>query len=143
MLLSEKSQEKITIEGFKRFIEAYNPYRVDISEMESELIKDFGRKMREKRKNKGMTQERLGEKAGISGKYIGELERGEKIPSLLVICKIAAALEINPANLVCLFDEACVKNEHSLKDMALINKILITKDAATLGKILKVLKIVF
>ncbi|MBI4378760.1 MAG: helix-turn-helix domain-containing protein [Nitrospinae bacterium] len=34
------------------------------------------------RKSRGFTQEELGEKAGLSYKFIGELERGEENVSL-------------------------------------------------------------
>ena len=60
---------------------------------ESILIK-FGKKVREKRLQKGISQEKLAEKAGVHRTYIGMIERGEKNITLGNIEKIAKALEI-------------------------------------------------
>ena len=61
---------------------------------ESILIK-FGKKVREKRLQKGISQEKLAEKAGVHRTYIGMIERGEKNITLGNIEKIAKALEIS------------------------------------------------
>ncbi|SPF40547.1 putative transcriptional regulator [Candidatus Desulfosporosinus infrequens] len=49
------------------------------------------------RKLKGLTQERLAEKVEVSPVYISYLECGSKVPSLVLLAKIADALEIDPA----------------------------------------------
>ena len=46
------------------------------------------------RNNKGFTQEKLSELAGVSTDYISEIERGKKVPSIKRLDKIAAALGI-------------------------------------------------
>lgn len=46
------------------------------------------------RKSKGLSQIALAEKAGISIGLIGEIETGNRNPTLTTIDKIAAALEI-------------------------------------------------
>ncbi len=38
----------------------------------------FGKRVREARKSKGISQERLAEMAGIDRSYMGNIERGEK-----------------------------------------------------------------
>jgi transcriptional regulator with XRE-family HTH domain len=43
---------------------------------------------------------KLGERASVHDKYCGELERGEGNPSLEVLQKLAAALEVDLATLV-------------------------------------------
>jgi transcriptional regulator with XRE-family HTH domain len=48
------------------------------------------------RKLKGLTQEKLAEKVEVSTVYINYLERGSKVPSLVLLDKIADALEIDP-----------------------------------------------
>jgi transcriptional regulator with XRE-family HTH domain len=58
---------------------------------ESEQI---GRRIKEARRKLGLTQEELGERAGLHYSYIGQVERGSKIPSLKTLKKIAAALNI-------------------------------------------------
>lgn len=95
---------KPSIIGLKRFLDKYNPYDGDIRKMEEDLLREFGRKLRQMRKERGFTQEELGEKAGVCYKYIGEIERGEKNPTLLVIYKIAAALKVEPASMLLLPD---------------------------------------
>jgi len=44
-----------------------------------------------------MSRELAAEKSGITANYLGELERGEKWPSLEIICAIAAALSVSPS----------------------------------------------
>jgi transcriptional regulator with XRE-family HTH domain len=57
------------------------------------LIK-FGEKVREIRKEKGLSQEQLSFKADLHRTYIGMIERAEKNITLVNIEKIANALEI-------------------------------------------------
>lgn len=65
-----------------------------------ENIKEkVGNRIRALRKRKGLTQEKLGEKSELSYKFIGEIERGEKNPSLIVLLAIANGLEINLGDL--------------------------------------------
>ena len=46
-----------------------------------------------------MTQEKLGEKAGVSYKYIGEIERGEVNPSLDILVRLTQVLDVSPNEL--------------------------------------------
>src|ERR1700704_529610 len=56
--------------------------------------KFLGRRLRELRKQRGLSQEGLGERSSLSGKFIGEVERGEKSISIDSLYKIAVALEV-------------------------------------------------
>ena len=47
------------------------------------------------RKIKGLTQEVLSESASISRDYLSELERGKRFPRLVVVDRLAAALDID------------------------------------------------
>lgn len=58
------------------------------------LIK-FGERVREIRKEKGLSQEELAHKADLHRTYIGMIERAEKNITLINIEKIANALEID------------------------------------------------
>jgi transcriptional regulator with XRE-family HTH domain len=61
--------------------------------------KALGKKIRMVRELRGFSQEELGEKAGLSYKYLGELERGNVNVSFDSLLKISTALEISPGNL--------------------------------------------
>lgn len=58
-----------------------------------ELLK-FGKKLREIRRQKGYSQEKLAEIASLHRNYIGMIERGERNVTLLNIKKLARALNI-------------------------------------------------
>jgi transcriptional regulator with XRE-family HTH domain len=60
----------------------------------------FGRRLRALRKLRMLTQEQLGERASVSGKLIGQIERGLGNPTLEVIAGLAAGLEIEAAALL-------------------------------------------
>ncbi len=61
---------------------------------------DFGEAVRKSRVRVGLTQEDLAERSGIDRSYIGGVERGERNPTLVVICKIADGLGIQLAELL-------------------------------------------
>src|ERR671911_432854 len=56
--------------------------------------KFLGQRLRALRKQHALSQERLGEKSGLSGKFIGEVERGEKSISIDSLYHVAVALAI-------------------------------------------------
>jgi transcriptional regulator with XRE-family HTH domain len=61
---------------------------------------DFGNRVRDLRLKVGLSQEGLGEAAGLHRTYIGHLERGEVNPSLTNILKVAAGLGVDAADLM-------------------------------------------
>ena len=63
--------------------------------MDESILTKFGKKVREKRLQRGISQEKLAEKAGVHRTYIGMIERGEKNITLQNIEKIAKALGIS------------------------------------------------
>ena len=56
--------------------------------------------LRRLRHAKGMTQEELAERAGLSARYIGAIERADVSASVTVLGQVAEALEIEAADLV-------------------------------------------
>lgn len=54
----------------------------------------FGKRIRALREGRGWSQERLGKAAGLGGKYIGIIERGEKTASFEAIEKLAEVLGV-------------------------------------------------
>lgn len=62
--------------------------------------KAMGQRIRARRLELKLTQEKLAEKVEISTSHIGEIERGTSICSLAVIVNIATALNLNLDSLV-------------------------------------------
>jgi transcriptional regulator with XRE-family HTH domain len=69
-------------------------------ETKRNILVNFGEKVREIRKEKGLSQEELAHKADLHRTYIGMIERAEKNITLLNIEKIANALEVNIKELI-------------------------------------------
>ena len=57
---------------------------------------EIGRRIARRRKELGMRQVQVCERAGINNKYLSCIERATSIPSLEVIIKIALALNTTP-----------------------------------------------
>lgn len=76
-----------------------------------ENIKDIrdilANKIRCLRNSKGWTQERLAEQIDVHATYISRIESGLKIPTLIIICKIANVLGVKVYEL--LIDERRTK----------------------------------
>jgi transcriptional regulator with XRE-family HTH domain len=56
--------------------------------------------LRRKRHDQKITQEELAERAGLSARYVGAIERGDVSASVTVLGQIADALEIEPGELL-------------------------------------------
>ena len=57
----------------------------------------LGQRIREQRRKKGWTMDKLAEKADLSVNYVGDLERGVKTPSLDTFIRIVEALDVPAA----------------------------------------------
>ena len=57
---------------------------------------DLGKKIRQVRRQKSMTQEQLAEKAGISASFLGHIERGTRIASLETLIELCNTLQVSP-----------------------------------------------
>ncbi len=66
----------------------------------SALSTAFGRVVRELREEAELSQERLGFLAKLSRVYVGEIERGEKTPTLDAVASLALALRRPAAELI-------------------------------------------
>ena len=72
-----------------------------VNEMKTdERMIAFGKRVREVRKSKGISQERLAEMAGIDRSYMGNIERGEKNITLKKAYEVCDALDIKIQDLV-------------------------------------------
>jgi transcriptional regulator with XRE-family HTH domain len=74
--------------------------------------KIFGEAVRELRRRHEWTQEVLAAVAGLTTTYVGQVERGEKVPSLTVILKLSVALSTAPSELLVSFTPAILRSLH-------------------------------
>ncbi|MET0557734.1 MAG: helix-turn-helix transcriptional regulator [Solirubrobacterales bacterium] len=64
------------------------------------LSERFGEVVRRERESKGISQERLGQLAGLDRTYVQRLEGGRYSPTLDTVESLARALQILPSELV-------------------------------------------
>ncbi|BFO05919.1 TPA: helix-turn-helix transcriptional regulator [Stenotrophomonas maltophilia] len=67
---------------------------------DAELAHAFGAAVRALRIERGIAQESLAHLAGVERSHMGKIERGEHMPTLAIIFKIAGALECSTAVLM-------------------------------------------
>ncbi len=67
---------------------------------DAELAHAFGAAVRALRMERGFAQESLAHLAGIERSHMGKIERGEHMPTLAIIFKIAGALQCSTAVLM-------------------------------------------
>lgn len=60
----------------------------------------FGTTVRRIREQRGLSQDRVCEAAGLSQRYLSALERGENSPTLTVILQLCNALGVSPSELL-------------------------------------------
>ena len=65
-----------------------------------DIREQFGRILREMRIAKGLTQEELAFRAGMSVPYLSDIERGKSAPSLSMLADLALALETHPSEML-------------------------------------------
>ena len=66
----------------------------------SETLTRFGQQLRQVRKEKGISQEKLAELAGLHRTYVSLVERGACNISLLNVERLAKALDVEMAELM-------------------------------------------
>lgn len=64
----------------------------------------FGKRLRELRVERKLTQTQLAQRCGSNRPFISNLERGVKVPSLTMVLRLAEALECRVYDLVKVFD---------------------------------------
>lgn len=60
----------------------------------------LGERLRTRRLLAGLSLEETARRAGIAAGYCGEIERGRKTPSMRVLSRLAAAVNLSPAELL-------------------------------------------
>lgn len=81
----------------------YNPPNVIINQLirggMATLYQQIGQRIQTLRKQAGMTQEELSERADLSNTYIAMIEAGKRSPSIKALDKIAMALQVGITDL--------------------------------------------
>ena len=72
---------------------------------DAELAHAFGAAVRALRMERGIAQESLAHQAGIERSHMGKIERGEHMPTLALILRIAVALNRSAADLIAATEE--------------------------------------
>ena len=67
---------------------------------EEEPLRHFGMRVRQLRKEAGLSQENLAELSGLHRTYVSGIERGERNVSLLNIVRLSEALGVKASNLL-------------------------------------------
>ena len=70
------------------------------------LEQRFGINVRRVRKERGLTQEALAHDVEIDVSYLGQIERGERNPTLALVQRLSDALGVGPLTLLVDEDEA-------------------------------------
>lgn len=88
------------------------------------ILQELGEQVKLFRKRMGFTQEQLAAKAGITPSFLGQIERGQRSPTVETVYKISKALEV------------------SMEELFSFQKEIIQKDAAHVyhQRIMKLLK---
>ncbi len=102
-----------------------------------DIKKMIGIRIGDLRKQKGLTQEKLAEKMGVSPKYLSSIERGKENPTLDMIIKLAQSLSVEIADLF-----TFIEVEDPSERKSLITSLLKEADDEQLKIALKLLKIV-
>lgn len=65
----------------------------------------FGRRLRELRLKRGLTQHDLAVASGLTDAYVSNMENGFAVPSLTTVLRLAVALPCKVTELVSIFDK--------------------------------------
>ncbi len=108
----------------------------------SDLAKRLGRRIYDFRKQSGLTQAALAERAKISNEFMSAVERGAKLPSLQVLEGIAAGLRVELKD-VFNFDRTAYRKLEPLprevRDIATVLQVLPLERRRQIVKVLRIL----
>jgi transcriptional regulator with XRE-family HTH domain len=66
----------------------------------SDAARIFGERVRVRRQQLGLSQEKLAEVAALHWTYVGQVERGQRNLTLANIIRLSVGLDVDPADLV-------------------------------------------
>ena len=103
------------------------------------ILQLIGARIRDLRKSKGLSQEKLGEMIDSKYSYIGRLEKGQINCSILTLEKIAHALEVEIEDL---FNYSPLDKHSKSEKMKEIVELCLGRDEAGLDRVITVVKMI-
>jgi ribosome-binding protein aMBF1 (putative translation factor) len=97
-----KPQTKAASVVYLKTVDSLSPMVIPwvrMNRRQAQIQRQFGERIRELRKEKGLSQEGLALACDLDRSYVGGVERGERNISLLNIYKMARALGVSPSEL--------------------------------------------
>jgi transcriptional regulator with XRE-family HTH domain len=95
-----------------------------VSERAVKPVRKFlGQRLRALRKQHALSQQRLGKRSGLSGKFIGEVERGDKSISLDSLYQVSVALGVSPCDLTDVGDKHAGPIGEAKKVFSLVSRL--------------------
>jgi transcriptional regulator with XRE-family HTH domain len=70
------------------------------SESQERVLRALALVIRERRQFLGLSQDQFGHRAGLHRTYVGGVERGERNITMISLCKIAGALQLEAHDLL-------------------------------------------
>ena len=98
------------------------PYMYFFMDEDQKLKVLLGKRIRSLRIEKGWTQQELAEKANVSYKFLGEVERGNQNPSIGILIKIIGAFNIELMELFRFSHEISSRTELEKEMLKIIKK---------------------
>jgi XRE family aerobic/anaerobic benzoate catabolism transcriptional regulator len=71
-----------------------------VTDADARFLAELGQRVRSLRGRRGMTRRQLAQDAGVSERYLGQLETGDGNVSVMLLRRIASALAVTPAELL-------------------------------------------
>lgn len=85
--------------GYESSIQDVRAIRHHHEQMAADVSRRLGDRLRFLREARGLTQEQLGEKAGITWHFVSSIERGRRGGAMETLAKLAAALDLTLSEL--------------------------------------------
>lgn len=76
------------------------PFAGAMAQNRDKVLRDFGHHLARLRREMGSTQEEVAERSGLHANYIGDLERGQRNPTLMTLLVLAEALDTSLSELL-------------------------------------------
>ena len=100
---------------------------------------EIGNRIKAIRKRQGYSQEKLAELSGLNMSYIGQIERGDKNPSIETIYKLSKSLNID---MVELFENLTVAENITMQYPKTVYSMMLECDNETCKKIFDIVSII-